>query len=398
MALSQRALNVVGSITLKIDALAKQMKADGKDVIGFGAGEPDFDTPKYIIDAAKKAMDNGMTRYTPAAGMLNLKEAICQKLLNENGLSYVPKNIVVSNGAKHSLYNVFQAIVDAGDEVVIPSPYWVSYPEMVKLCGGVPVFVETHEKDGFLAKAEEIEKVITKNTKAILINSPSNPCGGVYDFDELKKIAEVAKKHELYIISDEIYEKLIYNGKKHYSIATVDEETKKLTIVVNGFSKAYAMTGWRLGYLAAPIEIASAISRMQSHETSNANSIAQWAGLEALKNGTKELNDMVNEFDERRKLAVKLINQTPHISCEAPDGAFYIMLNISEIIGTKYNSVEIVDSMDFASMLLEHECVAVVPGAAFGDDNFVRLSYAVSREKIEEGIKRIGNFVSKVEF
>ncbi len=397
MSLSQRALNVVGSLTLKIDSLAKQMKADGKDVIGFGAGEPDFGTPAYIVEAGKKALDDGMTRYTPASGMMNLKEAICKKLLEDNGLSYVPKNIVVSNGAKHSLYNIFQAIIDSGDEVIIPAPYWVSYPEMVKLCGGVPVFVKTHEKDGFIARAEEIEKMVTKNTKAILINSPSNPCGGVYGKDELEKIAEIAKKNELYIISDEIYEKLIYNGKEHISIASLDEETKNLTIVVNGFSKAYAMTGWRLGYLAAPIEIASAISRMQSHETSNPNSIAQWAGLEALKNGKQELEEMVKEFDERRKLMTRLINNTDKLSCKEPDGAFYMMMNISQVIGMKYNSIEITDSMDFSSLLLEHECVAVVPGAAFGDQNYVRLSYAVSREKITEGIKRISHFVEQLE-
>lgn len=397
MSLSQRALNVVGSLTLKIDSLAKQMKADGKDVIGFGAGEPDFGTPQYIIDAGKKALDEGMTRYTPASGMMNLKEAICKKFLEDNGLSYIPKNIVVSNGAKHSLYNVFQAIIDNGDEVIIPGPYWVSYPEMVKLCGGIPVFVDTCEKDGFMAKAEDIEKKVTKNTKAILINSPSNPCGSVYGREELEKIAQIAKDHELYIISDEIYEKLIYNGKKHVSIASIDEETKNLTIVVNGFSKAYAMTGWRLGYLAAPVEIAAAIGRMQSHETSNPNSIAQWAGLEALKNGKTELEEMVQEFDARRKLMVDLINKCNDVSCVEPNGAFYILLNISKTIGKKYHSFEITDSMDFSSMLLEHECVAVVPGAAFGNHDYVRLSYAVSREKIIEGMKRIEHFVSELE-
>lgn len=397
MSLSQRALNVVGSLTLKIDALAKQMRADGKDVIGFGAGEPDFGTPQYIVDAGKKALDEGMTRYTPASGMMNLKEAICEKLLKDNGLSYTPKNIIISNGAKHSLYNIFQALIDNGDEVIIPAPYWVSYPEMVKLCGGVPVFVETHEKDGFLAKAEEIEKMITKNTKIILINSPSNPCGGVYDREELVKIAEIAKKHELYIISDEIYEKLIYNGKKHVSIASVDEETKDLTIVVNGMSKAYAMTGWRIGYLAAPVEIAAAIGRMQSHETSNPCSVSQWASLAALTQEDEELDKMVAEFDERRKLICKLINDTKGLSCVEPDGAFYVMMNISQILGMKHNGIEIMDSMDFSSMLLESKSVAVVPGIAFGDHNYVRLSYAISREKIEEGIKRIASFISELE-
>lgn len=397
MSLSQRALNVVGSLTMKIDALAKQMKADGKDVIGFGAGEPDFGTPQYIVDAAKKALDDGMTRYTPASGMNNLKEVICKKLLEDNGLSYSPKNIVISNGAKHSLYNIFQAIIDHGDEVIIPEPYWVSYPEMVKLCGGVPVFVETYEKDGFLAKADDIEKMITRNTKAIIINSPSNPCGGVYELEELKKIAEIAKKHEIYVISDEIYEKLIYNGKKHISIASIDDEIKELTIVVNGLSKAYAMTGWRIGYLAAPTEIAAAIGRMQSHETSNPNSIAQWAGVAALSNGEKEIEEMVAEFDERRKLIVKRINDIPNLSCVEPNGAFYVMMNISQVLGMKCNGIEIVDSMDFSSILLEEECVAVVPGIAFGDHNYVRLSYAISREKIEEGLQRIAHFVSKLE-
>lgn len=397
MSLSQRALNVVGSLTLKIDSLAKQMKADGKDVIGFGAGEPDFGTPQYIIDAGKKALDEGKTRYTPASGMMELKEVICQKFKEDNDLDYIPKNIVVSNGAKHSLYNVFQAIIDNGDEVIIPAPYWVSYPEMVKLCGGVPVFVNSSEKDGFVAKAEEIEKKVTRHTKAILINSPSNPCGGVYSKDELTKIAKVAKDHGLYIISDEIYEKLVYSGKKHISIASIDKETKDITIVINGLSKAYAMTGWRIGYLAAPVEIASAIGKMQSHETSNPSSISQCAGIEALKNGKKELEDMVEEFDARRKLMVGLINDSEHISCIEPSGAFYIMLNISKAIGKKYHSFEITDSMDFSSMLLEHECVAVVPGAAFGCQDHVRLSYAVSREKIKEGIERIIHFMSELE-
>ncbi len=369
MALSRRAMNVVDSLTLKISAMAKQMKADGKDVIGFGAGEPDFGTPDYIIEGAKQALDMGMTRYTPASGRLDLKKAICQKFKEDNNLDYKPENIVISNGAKHSLYNVFQALLDEGDEVIIPDPYWVSYPEMVKLSLGVPVFVETDEKSGFLAKAKDIETHITKSTKAIVINSPGNPCGGVYTPQELAEIAMVAKKHNVYVISDEIYEKLIYDGLKHMSIASIDEEIKALTIVINGCSKAFAMTGFRIGYLAAPKQIASAISKMQSHETSNPCSVSQQAAMVALTTKNDAVENMRKAFEKRRDMLVDIIDGIDYISCNKPKGAFYIMLNISQIMGKKYKDIEIDSSMTFSQMLLEHEFVAVVPGVAFGDDN-----------------------------
>lgn len=394
MLLSQRALKVTGSLTLKIDALAKQMKAEGKNVIGFGAGEPDFTTPDYIMNAAREALDMGLTRYTPASGRLDFKQVICDKIKKDNGVEYRPENIVVSNGAKHSLFNVFQAILDPGDEVIIPTPYWVSYPEMVKLCYGTPVFVETFEEDGFLAKAENIEKLIGPRTKAIILNSPSNPCGAVYSREELEKIAEVAKKYNVLVIADEIYSKLVYEGE-HISIASIDEEIKFLTIIVNGLSKAYAMTGWRIGYIAAPKAIAAAIGKMQSHETSNPNSIAQYAGIVALRDEQDEVEVMRAEFDERRKLMVSMINDIDYVSCVEPKGAFYVMLNISEVIGRQFNGIEIMDSMQFASLLLEHECVAVVPGVAFGADNYVRLSYAVARDKIETGLNRIKSFIEK---
>lgn len=396
MSLSQRALNVVGSITLKIDAVAKRMKAEGKDVIGFGAGEPDYGTPQYIIDAGKKALDMGLTRYTPASGSLDLKKAVCEKFKVDNGLVYDPSQIVISNGAKHSLYNIFLALLDPGDEVIIPSPFWVSYPEMVKMAGGVPVYVETFEEDGFVAKAKNIEKAITKRTKALIINSPGNPCGGVYGRDDLEAIAEVAKAYNIRVVSDEIYEKLIYDGEKHVSIASLDDDIKALTIVVNGFSKAFAMTGWRLGYLAADVETAKAIGRLQSHSTSNPNSIAQYAGVIALQNGEKEIAEMVTEFDARRKMICQLINDTPGMHCMVPKGAFYVMGSIESFIGKCYKGKMICGSMDFARLLLDDYCVAVVPGVAFGEDHYLRFSYAISREKIQDGLLRIRKFTADI--
>lgn len=396
MSLSRKASGVVGSLTLKIDAQAKKMRQEGKDVIGFGSGEPDFNTPDYIIEAGKKAMDMGMTKYTPASGSLALKQAICDKLKNDNGLIYNTDQIVVSNGAKHSLYNIFQALLDPGDEVIIPSPFWVSYPEMVKLSDGVPVFVQTYEEDNFVARPEEIEKVVTDKTKIIIINTPSNPCGGIYHKETLEKIAEIAKKHDIYIISDEIYEKIIYDGNVHVSIATIDEETKKRTIIVNGFSKAYAMTGWRLGYLAADEEISKAISRIQSHETSNPNSMAQYAGVIALQNGQAKIAEMVVEFDERRKIMYEMINSTPGLHANMPEGAFYMMGNIKSTFGKSYNGEKIENSMDFARILLEAKFVAVVPGGAFGADDYIRFSYAIAKDKMIEGLTRIKEFMNEI--
>ena len=388
---------VTGSITLEIDAKAKEMKAQGLDVVGFGAGEPDFDTPVHIREAAKAAMDHGMTRYTPASGMPELKKAIALKLKRDNNLDYLPQQIVISNGAKHSLFNVFQAILSEGDEVIVPGPYWVSYPELVSMSGGVPVKVVGDEANNFKLTAAQIEAAITDKTVAIVLNSPNNPNGFVYTREELQAIGDLAVKYDLAIVSDEIYEYLVYDGAEHISIASLSEEIKEHTIVVNGMSKAYAMTGWRIGYVAAPIHLAKAMTNYQSHSTSNPNSIAQCAAIAALNGPDDEIKIMVAEFDRRRQRIVGLINEIPGLSCVPPKGAFYVMMNLSGIIGKKLNGVPVTGSMSFTQMLLEDSQVAVVPGIGFGADNYVRLSYATNMTNIEKGLARIKAFVEKLE-
>lgn len=376
------------SVTLAITAKAKKMKADGEDIISFGAGEPDFKTPENIRKAAIKAIEAGNTGYTAAAGMPELKEAICEKLLKDNNLEYKPENIVVSNGAKHSLCNTFQAICNPGDEVIVPVPYWVSYPELVKLADGVPVFVETQEENGFKYTKESLLEAINDKTKAILLNSPNNPTGTVYTEEELKEIAEIAVENNIYIISDEIYEKLIYDGK-HISIASFGEEIKDLTIVINGMSKGYAMTGWRIGYTACNAKIAKIMTNIQSHATSNPNTIAQYASIEGLKGDQSSLDEMVRAFADRRDYMVDKINSIENLSCRKPEGAFYVMINISKLIGKELNGYKISNSMDLAEYLLNTVKVAVIPGAGFGTDNYIRLSYATSLDNIKEGLNRI---------
>lgn len=396
MELSKKHLDITASLTLEIDAKAKKMKAQGMDVVGFGTGEPDFDTPAFIIDAAKEALDKGYTRYTPSSGIMELKEAICEKLKKDNNLSYEPNEILVSNGAKHSLYNIFQAILNPGDEVIIPSPYWVSYPEMVKMADGVPVYVNSLDQHGFSIDLEHLERIITSKTKAIIINSPNNPCGCVYDREQLETIAELAIEHDFFVVSDEIYEELLYDEAEHISIASLSPEIKDRTLVVNGMSKAYAMTGWRIGYSAAKREIIQVMSNIQSHSTSNPNSIAQYASLAALKGSRDIINDMVAQFDDRRRFMVDKINSIDLISCNRPQGAFYVMLNIKNVIGKAHNGRIIKGSLDFADALLESQKVAVVPGIAFGADGYVRLSYATSRENIEKGLNRIEIFIKEL--
>ncbi len=388
---------VTGSITLEIDAKAKEMKAQGMDVVGFGAGEPDFDTPEYIREAAKAAIDHGMTRYTPASGLPELKKAICLKLKRDNNLDYLPQQIVISNGAKHSLYNVFQAILSEGDEVIVPGPYWVSYPELVGMAGGKAVKVIAKEENNFKLTAAEIENAITDRTVAIVLNSPNNPNGFVYTREELQAIGDLAVKYDLVIVSDEIYEYLVYDGAEHISIASLSEEIKKHTIVVNGVSKAYAMTGWRIGYTASPIHVAKAMTNYQSHSTSNPNSIAQCAAIAALTGPQEQVFDMAEEFDCRRKRICALINAIPGLSCIPPKGAFYVMMNISGVIGKSLGGVKITDSMSFTQLLLEDSQVAVVPGIGFGIDHCVRLSYATNMVNIEKGLARIKAFVEKLE-
>lgn len=382
------------SVTLAITAKAKKMKADGIDIVSFGAGEPDFKTPDHIRKAAVKVIEEGNIGYTAAAGLPQLKKAICDKLKEDNNLDYLPENIVVSNGAKHSIYNALQAICNPGDEVIISVPYWVSYPEMVKMADAKPIFVETSEENGFKYTKENLLNAINEKTKAILLNSPNNPTGTVYTKEEIEDIAKIAVENNIYIISDEIYEKLIYDGN-HVSIASLGEDIKRLTIVINGMSKAYAMTGWRIGYLAADKEIAKIITNIQSHATSNPNTIAQYASIEALKGDQEPINQMNKAFDERRKYMVDKINSIKNLSCKMPKGAFYVMVNISKLIGKDLGGQKINGSMDFAQYLLDNAKVAVIPGAGFGTDNYIRLSYATSLENIEEGLNRIEKAVSK---
>lgn len=398
MKLANRALGIQESLTLAITAKAKKMKEDGINVIGFGAGEPDFNTPQYIIDAAVTALNKGMTKYTPSSGTLPLRQAIAAKLLKDNGLEYKPGQIVVSNGAKHSLYNAMLAIVDPGDEVILPAPYWLTYPELVGLCGGKCVVVETTPETDFKMTPAQLKQAITPKTKAIILNSPSNPTGSVYTKEELWELAKIIEDAEIYVISDEIYEKLVYGGSKHFSIAAYSPKLKEKTVVVNGMSKSYSMTGWRIGYLAANETLAKAIDNIQSHATSNANSIAQYASQIALTDSRGEafLAEMVTTFDARRKLICGLLDEIKNIDHLTPYGAFYVMVNLSKIIGKSYKGNIITSAQRAAELMLDHKGLAVVPGEAFAAPNFLRLSYAVSTEDITEGIKRIKEFCDEV--
>lgn len=392
--ISKKAQNISPSITLAISAKAKQMKEEGIDVISFGVGEPDFDTPANIKNAAIEAIKQGHTKYTPASGLPQLKKAICAKLKFDNNLDYNPENIIVSNGAKHSLYNIFQAICDPEDEVIIPAPYWVSYPEMVKMADANPVIVNCTEENEFKVTRGDLLDAITSKTKAIILNSPSNPTGSIYTKTELEEIAQIAVDHNIAVITDEVYEKLVYDGEKHISIASLNEKIKDLTITVNAMSKCYAMTGWRIGYTASHVTVAKAMNSMQSHATSNPNSIAQHASIEGLTGDQSSVEKMRLAFDERRKYMVRRVNEINGLSCIVPKGAFYIMMNIKQLIGTTIKGIAINGSMDFSELLLEHANVAVVPGVAFGVDEFVRLSYANSLENIEEALNRIDNLLN----
>jgi aspartate aminotransferase len=383
MEISSRASILSPSLTLSIDSKAKAMKAEGIDVCGFGAGEPDFDTPEHIKAAAMAALEAGFTKYTPSSGIPELRQAIVEKFAADNKLNYKPNQIIVSNGAKHSCYNAILATCQAGDEVIIPAPYWLSYPEMVRLAGAEPVFVQTSEENSWKMTAEEFENAMTPRTKMVIINSPGNPTGAVYTREELQKIYEVAAEEDILILSDEIYEKLTYDGAEHVSIGSLSPEAQDLTITVNGLSKAYAMTGWRLGYLGAPEPIAKAIDSIQSHSTSNACSFAQKGGLAALKGDQQPVADMRAEFDMRRQYMFERFSKIGNISAVKPQGAFYILVNISRLSLTSQN---------FADRLLSKSNVAVVPGVAFGDDRTVRFSYATSLDVIKTGLDRFEQF------
>ena len=396
MVLSKKAMQISPSLTLDITAKAKKMRAEGIDVIGFGAGEPDFNTPKNIQDAAIKAIQEGMTRYTATSGIIELKQAIVKKLKEENNLNYIPSQIIVSTGAKQSLANALSAILNPGDEVLIGVPYWVSYPELVKLTDGEPIYIETKESNEFKLTIESLNSALTLKTKAIILNSPNNPTGTVYSKDELIKIAEFAKVNNLIIISDEIYEKLIYGDNGHISIASLSEDAYARTIVINGVSKAYAMTGWRIGYTAASKEIVALMTNIQSHTTSNPNSIAQYASVEALNGQQDDIHKMVEQFKLRRDYMVERINSIKNLSCIKPEGAFYVMVNISEVLNKSLEGIVIKDSLVFSELLLNKEKVAVIPGVAFGVDNFIRLSYATSMENIKNGLDRIARFAENI--
>lgn len=393
MYISKRASSIKPSPTLAISAKAKKLKSEGMDIINFGIGEPDFDTPQNIKKAAIEAINNGFTKYCPVPGTPELKKAIISKLKSENNLEYLPEEIIVSCGAKHSLYNIFQAVFDPGDEVIIPSPYWVSYPDMAILAGALPVIVSTDDKTNFKVTAKQIEHVITSKTKALVLNSPSNPTGNTYTLDELKEIADVCIKHNILIISDEIYEKLVYDNFKFYSIAQVNKEVQKQTLVVNGVSKAFAMTGWRIGYCAGPKEIISAMTKIQSQSTSNPTSISLKATTEALNGPKDEMEKMRQEFEKRRNYIVDKLNSINGIKCVKPNGAFYVFPNILKLLGKKYGNKTINTDIELCEYLLDNAKIAVVPGSAFGLPGYIRLSYATSMENIIKGIDRLAKAV-----
>ena len=389
MKLAERLSTLKPSPTLAVTAKAKAMKAQGIDVVGFGAGEPDFDTPDNIKKAAIKALDEGFTKYTPSGGIEDLKDAIIEKFKKDNGITYERSQIVVTCGAKHAIYALAEAILNPGDEVIIPAPYWVSYPEIVSIAGGKPVIIEAREKDAFKVSPEQVKKAITSKTKALVINSPSNPTGSAYEASELMKIAEVVVEQGVLIISDEIYEKFVYDRFTFASIASLDQKVKDLTVVINGVSKTYSMTGWRIGYAAGPKEIINAITDLQSQSTSNPTSIAQKASVEALRGPQDSVATMVREFDKRRRFMVEKLNSMSGVSCYNPRGAFYCFPNLSSHFGKSFNGKKINGSSDMSTYLLEEAKVAVVSGDAFGSDEHIRLSYAISAESIRKGLDRI---------
>ena len=390
MKLSGRVQLIAPSMTLAVSAKAKQLRSEGVDVIGFGAGEPDFDTPEHIKDAAKRALDEGFTKYTPSAGIPELRQAICEKFKNDNGLDYTPEQILVSCGAKHSIFNAVQALVDPGDEVIFQAPYWVSYPEMVKAAGGEPVIVEAGVDQGFRMTADQVCAAITDRTALCILNSPSNPTGAVYGRDEILEIVDVLADRGIPVISDEIYEKILYDGLTHTCVASLRPEFKDLTILVNGVSKTYSMTGWRIGYLAGPKEAVGAMTRLQDHSTSNPTSISQKAALAALRGDQSAAAKMVEAFDERRRYIVEALNAIPGVRCPMPQGAFYVFPDVSGVYGKALGDGKTLNgSLELCDYLLDKARVAVVPGVAFGDDRCVRLSYATSLEAIKNGVQRI---------
>jgi aspartate aminotransferase len=396
MKLSSRILKIKPSPTLEITSKANALQAAGKDIISFGAGEPDFDTPAHIKLAAVKAIEAGFTKYTAVGGIDALKDAIIHKLQRDNQLNYDRSEIVVSCGAKHTLYNLFQVLFEEGDEVIIPSPYWVSYLDMVILSGAKPVILENDRDRGFKIDPAQLEILINDYTRAIIINSPSNPAGVVYTAGELEAIANIIRGRDIIVISDDIYEKIIYNGLSFCNMASVDDSLKRTTVIVNGVSKTYSMTGWRIGYAAGPEEIVSAVTKLQSQNTSNPTSISQMAAVAALDGNQDNVSEMVGQFKNRRDIIVGKLNAIPGITCMSPQGAFYVFPDVSLLLGRSYRSKTISTSSDLAAYLLDEAGVAVIPGADFGHDRHIRLSYATSLNKIEEGMERIKIAVMKL--
>ena len=395
---SRRISTIAPSMTLAISAKANELKAAGIKVINFGVGEPDFNTPEHICKAAKDALDKGYTKYVAASGLPALKKAVVKKLKVDNNLDYDPSQIIISNGAKHSIFNAVFATINPGDEVLIPKPYWLTYPEVVKSCGGVPEYIYATPRHGYKITAAQVEAAIRPQTKMLIFNSPCNPTGAVYTEKEIRAIAEVCVKHNIVVLADEIYEKLIYGGETHFSIAQCSPEMKDLTIVINGVSMSYAMPGWRLGYLACPPAVAKAISSFQSHSTSNVNTMTQYATLAALEGDDKSMKEMISAFGKRReKMLEKLDSMKPlGLDYVKPDGAFYVMLLCDKLYGKSYKGVKINGSMDVADLLLEHKQVAITPGVCFGDDDAVRLSYALSTADMLDGLERIAEFAKEV--
>lgn len=393
--LSRVASAVQASTTVAIDSKAKQMKADGIDVVGFGAGEPDFNTPDNINMEAIRAICDGKTKYTPPAGIIPLRKAICNRLKLDCNLDYDYTQIVVASGAKHCVYVTFRALLNPGDEVIVPAPYWVSYSEMIKMAGGVPILVVAGEDQGFKATGDQIKAAITEKTKCVIINNPSNPTGALYSKQELQEIADICVENDLYIISDEIYYQLIYDNAEFVSIASLGKDVYDHTIIINGVSKSYAMTGWRIGYVAASKEIAKVMSNYLSHSTGAPSTISQWASIEALNGPQEGIEAMRQEFEKRRNYMVKRMNEIPGVSCRMPEGAFYVMMNISQLLGKTIGGASINSADDFAMAFLDQGLVAVVPSTGFGIDNFVRWSYATSMENIEEGLNRLETFLNQ---
>jgi len=389
MKLAKRVQALTPSTTLAITAKAKELKAQGLDIIGLGAGEPDFNTPQHIIDQATASMNEGQTKYTPSAGLPKLKEAIAAKLLRDQQLEYKPSEIIVASGAKHALYTLFQAILDEGDEVIIPTPYWVSYPEQVKLADGIPIYCEGKESNSFKITPEQLEAAITEKTKAVIINSPSNPTGMLYSAEELQQLGEICLKHDILIVSDEIYEKLVYADYKHVSIAELSPELKKQTVIINGVSKSHSMTGWRIGYACGEESLIKAMTNLASHSTSNPTTTAQYGAIAAYDGPQDAVEEMRQAFEERLNIIYDKLVAIPGVSCIKPQGAFYLFPNVKEAaLATGYSNVD-----DFATALLEEALVAVIPGSGFGADDNIRLSYATSLDQLEKAVDRIGSFV-----